>query len=74
MPRSDDNIILVSEVGAIVGATQEWRNSTTLAELLIDCGQPAAARDMLQRIYDRFDEGFDTQDLKAARALLDSIR
>ncbi len=31
------------------------------------------ARDLLQRAYDWFAEGFDTQDLKDAKALLDEL-
>jgi predicted ATPase len=30
--------------------------------------------DLLQPVYDRFTEGFDTADLKAAKALLDALR
>ena len=52
----------------------ELRSSTTLAELLIECGQRDAARQLLAPIYDWFTEGFDTHDLKAARALLEDIR
>jgi hypothetical protein len=29
---------------------------------------------LLQPVYDRFIEGFDTADLKAAKALLDALR
>jgi predicted ATPase len=29
---------------------------------------------LLQPVYDRFTEGFETADLKAARALLDALR
>jgi predicted ATPase len=52
----------------------ELRSSKTLAELLIECGQRDAARQLLAPIYDWFTEGFDTHDLKAARALLEDIR
>jgi tetratricopeptide (TPR) repeat protein len=52
----------------------ELRSSTTLAELLIECGQRDAARDLLKPIYEWFKEGLDTHDLKAARALLEDIR
>jgi predicted ATPase len=31
------------------------------------------ARDLLQPVYDWFTEGFDTQDLEAAKALLDEL-
>ncbi len=52
----------------------ELRSSTTLAELLITCGERDAARQLLAPIYDWFTEGFDTHDLKLARALLEDIR
>jgi predicted ATPase len=52
----------------------ELRSSTTLAELLAGDGRRDAARDLLAPIYSWFTEGFDTHDLKAARALLDELR
>jgi predicted ATPase len=51
----------------------ELRSSKTLAELLIKCGQRDAARQLLEPIYDWFTEGFDTLDLKEAKALLDEL-
>ena len=52
----------------------ELRSSTTLAELLVACGERDAARQLLAPIYDWFTEGFDTHDLKGARALLAELR
>jgi predicted ATPase len=46
------------------------RSSKTLAELLIERGQRDAARQLLAPIYGWFTEGFDTLDLKEAKALL----
>jgi hypothetical protein len=46
----------------------------SLARLRGDQGQRAKAHDMLTSIYDRFTEGFDTTDLKTARALLAATR
>jgi tetratricopeptide (TPR) repeat protein len=51
----------------------ELRSSKTLAELLIECGQRDAARQLLAPIYGWFTEGFDTLDLKEAKALLDEL-
>jgi predicted ATPase len=51
----------------------ELRSSKTLAELLIECGQRDAARHLLAPMYDWFTEGFDTLDLKEAKALLDEL-
>jgi predicted ATPase/DNA-binding winged helix-turn-helix (wHTH) protein len=52
----------------------ELRTSTSLARLRHDQGRIAEARDLLQSIYDRFSEGFDTADLKTANAYLNSLR
>ncbi len=51
----------------------ELRSSTTLAELLAERGQRNAARELLAPIYNWFTEGFDTRDLKQAKALLDEL-
>jgi hypothetical protein len=37
-----------------------------------DQGRINEARGLLQRVYDRFSEGFETADLKDAKAYLDS--
>jgi tetratricopeptide (TPR) repeat protein len=52
----------------------ELRTATSLARLLRDQGRPADAMTLLQPVYDRFTEGFDTVDLKAAKALLDALQ
>jgi predicted ATPase len=52
----------------------ELRSTTTLARLLADRGDRAAAREALSQIYGWFTEGFGTRDLKEAKALLDSLR
>jgi predicted ATPase len=51
----------------------ELRTSTSLARLLRDQGRSTGATALLQPVYDRFTEGFDTADLKAAKALLDTL-
>jgi len=52
----------------------ELRAATSLAQLLRDQGKPADGVALLQPLYDRFTEGFDTADLKAAKALLHELR
>jgi predicted ATPase len=52
----------------------ELRAATSLAQLLRERGQPAEAMALLQPVYDRFTEGFDTADLKMAKALLDALQ
>ena len=47
--------------------------TTSLARLLAKQGKRAEARAMLAEIYNWFTEGFDTADLKDAKALLDEL-
>jgi class 3 adenylate cyclase/predicted ATPase len=51
----------------------ELRASMSMARLRRDQGQPAEARDLLAPVYGWFTEGFDTLDLRQARALLDEL-
>jgi predicted ATPase len=51
----------------------ELRAATSLAWLLRDQGRPTEAMALLQPVYERFSEGFDTADLKKAKALLDAL-
>jgi predicted ATPase len=49
----------------------ELRAATSMARLWRDNGKPQQARELLAPVYGWFTEGFDTLDLKKARALLD---
>lgn len=51
----------------------ELRAATSLARLLRDQGRSAEAKVLLQPVYDRFTEGFNTADLKTAKRLLDDL-
>jgi tetratricopeptide (TPR) repeat protein len=51
----------------------ELRATTSLARLLAKEGKREEARLMLAEIYNWFTEGFDTADLKDAKALLDKL-
>ncbi len=51
----------------------ELRAATSLAHLLARQGKREEARTRLTEIYDWFTEGFDTADLKAAKALLNEL-
>ena len=51
----------------------ELRATTSLARLLAKQGKRDEARAMLAEIYGWFTEGFDTADLKDAKALLDEL-
>ena len=50
----------------------ELRAAADLARLRRDQGRHAEARDLLAPVYSWFTEGFDTQDLREAKALLDA--
>ena len=52
----------------------ELRATVSLARLLDQQHKRDAAHAMLAEIYAWFTEGFDTADLKAARALLNELR
>lgn len=52
----------------------ELRAATSLARLWAQQGERAEAHDLLAPIYDWFTEGFDTADLKDAKALLEELR
>ena len=51
----------------------ELRAATSSARLLSDQGKRQTARDLLAPIYDWFTEGFDTSDLRTAKALLGEL-
>ena len=52
----------------------ELRAAVSLARLRRDRARRAEARDLLALVYRWFTEGFDTPDLKEAKALLDGLR
>jgi predicted ATPase len=51
----------------------ELRAATSLARLLCDQNRSTEAIALLAPIYNRFTEGFETADLKAAKALIDGL-
>jgi predicted ATPase len=51
----------------------ELRAAMSLARLWREQGKPQQARELLAPIYGLFTEGFDTRDLKDAKALLDDL-
>jgi predicted ATPase len=52
----------------------ELRTAVSLARLRLEQGRHAEACDLLAPVYGWFTEGFDTPDLKDAKALLDALR
>ena len=63
-------IALLQKMGA---KFWELRATTSLARLLRDTNRRDEARAMLAEIYNWFTEGFDTADLRDAKALLDEL-
>ena len=51
----------------------ELRTSTSLARLYQGQGKPGEAWDALAPVYGRFREGFQTADLRAARAIIEAL-
>ena len=51
----------------------ELRAAMSMARLWRDQGKPQQARELLAPVYGWFTEGFDTRDLKEAKALLDAL-
>jgi hypothetical protein len=51
----------------------ELRTATSLARLWRDQGKVQQARELLAPVYGWFTEGFDTRDLKEAKALLEGL-
>ena len=56
------------------GAVLELRAARDLASMLAERGERQQADDLLAPVYGWFTEGFDTPDLKEAKALLDELR
>ena len=51
----------------------ELRAATNLAQLWLEQNKPDPAKNLLTPLYDWFSEGFDTVDLKRAKALLERL-
>jgi class 3 adenylate cyclase/predicted ATPase len=51
----------------------ELRAATSLARLLRDQGDGQSARELLASVYDGFNDGFSTPDLRTAKQLLDGM-
>ena len=53
--------------------SRELRAAMSVARLWRDQWKPQQAREVLASVYGCFTEGFDTRDLKEAKALLDAL-
>ena len=56
------------------GRSLELRAAMSMARLWRDQGKVREARELLAPVYGWFTEGFDTRDLKEAKALLQELR
>jgi tetratricopeptide (TPR) repeat protein len=65
-----DSLAMARSMGA---KAWELRTTMSLARLLDGAGRREEARTMLAEIHSWFTEGFDTPDLKDAKALLDEL-
>jgi predicted ATPase len=63
----------IAIAGAQKAKSWELRAATSQARLWRDHGKRQQARDLLAPVYGWFTEGFDTADLKEAKALLDEL-
>jgi predicted ATPase len=79
MPRAEwdlaESVLLQSLNVAKDHSSLAWelRTATSLARLWLRQNRLSEARDILWKAYERFTEGFDNSDLKAARRLLDQL-
>jgi adenylate cyclase len=70
----DAELLRALEVARSQGArSQELRAARDLARLRAEQGERQKAHDLLAPVYGCFTEGFDTPDLKEAKALLDAL-
>jgi predicted ATPase len=53
--------------------TWELRAAVSLARMWREQGRSQEARELLAPVYDRFTEGFESADLKVAKATLDGL-
>jgi predicted ATPase len=74
-PRAAQDLLTKAIKLACEQSAKMWelRAATSLARLWTEQGRHIEARDLLAPVYGWFTEGFDTADLKDARALLDAL-
>ncbi|MCI0666323.1 MAG: protein kinase [Acidobacteria bacterium] len=72
--EAEDSFRKAIEIAHRQGAKSwELRAAICLSRLLLQLGKREEARDSLAPVYNWFTEGFDTADLREARALLDEL-
>ena len=71
---AEESLRRAIEIAALQGARSlELRSSVSLCRLHQETGRAPDARRRLQEVLDSFREGFDTPDLREARALLEEV-
>jgi class 3 adenylate cyclase len=72
--KVEDPLRFALQIAGRQGARSlELRAATSLARLWAEQGERRKAHDLLAPVYGWFTEGFDTQDLKDAKAVLDEL-
>jgi predicted ATPase len=72
--KSEDSFRTALAIARVQGTRgYELRAATSLARLWGEQGRHGEARELLAPVYGSFTEGFDTADLKEAKALLDEL-
>jgi predicted ATPase len=71
---AEANLRMAVDIAAAQSAKgAQLHAANSLARLWHEQGEPQRAREMLAPVYGWFTEGFDTRDLKDAKALLDEL-
>ncbi len=75
MPREPKYVLNVHSLSLANNKPKSWElcAAMSLARLWRDQGKVQQARELLAPAYGWFTEGFDTRDLKEAKALLDEL-
>jgi predicted ATPase/class 3 adenylate cyclase len=74
-PQAEECLLRALDIARQQNARSfELRSATSLVRLWRDQGQHREAHDLLAPIYSGFTEGFDTPDLREAKALLDELQ
>jgi tetratricopeptide (TPR) repeat protein len=74
LSAAEDCFVAAIDIARKQGALSwELRAATSFARLWYNQNRRAEASALLQPVYDRFTEGFDTADLRSARTLLEAL-
>jgi predicted ATPase len=74
LPAEEAFLTAIANAQQQKARTFELRAAMSLARLWRDQGKCSEAHDLLAPVYGWFSEGFDTLDLKEAKALLEQLK